>query len=65
MKILHLYFWKKKHKYYPSGGAIYRKSEVKAWSRKRNGKKIGKKMKSNGKRTGKKTKKTGRKRSDK
>ena len=30
MKILHLYFWKKKHKYHTSSGAIYRKSEVKS-----------------------------------
>ena len=30
MSILHLYFWKKKHKYHTMGGAIYGKTEVKS-----------------------------------
>jgi len=61
MRILHLYFWKKKHKYHTMGGAIYGKiGGEKAWSRKKNGN--GKKMKKkSGKKTGKKMKKDGRK----
>jgi hypothetical protein len=59
MKILHLYFWKKKHKYYTMGGAIYGKiGGETAWLRKKNGN--GKKMKKM-KKTGKKMKKIGKK----
>jgi hypothetical protein len=62
MKILHLYFWKKKHKYCTMGGAICGKiGGEKAWLRKRSGN--GKKMIK--KKTGKKMKKVGKKRSGK
>ena len=60
MKILHLYFWKKKHKYNTMGGAIYGKiGGEKAWLKKR--KKIGTKRKKM-KKIGKKMKKIGKKR---
>jgi hypothetical protein len=32
MRFFHQYFWKKKHKYYIIGGAIYGKLEVKSMS---------------------------------
>ena len=48
MRIFHLYFWKKKHKYYTMDGAIYGNiGGEKAWSRKKNGN--GKRMKKKGK----------------